>query len=49
MTGQLSVSGDVNLANTLYVRTSQQNGGNLRIVPMVDNNESSTGFYKSND
>ena len=49
ITGYLSVSGDVNLANTLYVRTSQQNGGNLRIVPMVDNNESSIGFYKSND
>ena len=45
ITGYLSVSGDVNLATTLYVRTSQQNGGNLRCVPMIDKNESSMGFY----
>ena len=31
ITGYLSVGGDVNLARTLYVRTPQQGGGNIRI------------------
>ena len=49
ITGYLSVGGDVNLARTLYVRTPQQGGGNIRIVPTVDGNEASIGFYKYND
>ena len=41
--------GDVNLTSTLYVRTPRQGGGNIRIIPSVDLNEASIGFYKYND
>ena len=49
ISGNLAVSGDVNLSNTLNVRTPSQGGGTKRIVPNVDGNEASIGFYNRND
>ena len=45
ITGYLSVEGNVKLGNTLLVKASQQGGGNVQIIPDVDGNESSIGFY----
>ena len=48
ITGDLAVSGDVNLSHTLNVRTLSQGGGNI-FFPKVDGNESGIGFYNRND
>ena len=49
ITGDLDVAGDVNLSNILNVRTPASSWGNIRIIPTVDGDESSIGFYYRND
>ena len=49
ITGYLSVEGNVDFGNNLFVKTSQQGGGNIQIIPDVDGNESSIGFYNHSD
>ena len=41
----LSVLGNNDFLNTMNIKTSGQGGGNLRIEPSVDGQETSIGYY----
>ena len=45
----LSVLGNNDLLNTMNIKTSGQGGGNLRIEPSVDGQETSIGYYNRSD
>ena len=49
MSNDLTVLGGSLFSNTMRIKTPSQGGGNLRIEPAVNGNESSVGYYSRSD
>ena len=49
MPNNLSVLGNGEFLKTMSIKTQPQGGGNMRIEPSVDGNESSIGYYNRID
>ena len=49
ITGYLKVNGETTLNKTLFIKTSVEGSGNIKIIPSIDLAESSIGYYTRAD